>query len=297
MPWGERTFFDDLSRRADEFDATRARDAWTQGARARGSAVSEADLDALAANRQHSLHDNVVPRLRVRAMQLPEGENRDQWLDAIDATEFVSVNSGSWSAMTYRDGDRFLVMVDGGTLQAISLLSTAAVVVLRSGESQVAALRRYLRWFFASYALTGRLAGVPAQLRLVNGEVASVEQVGLRAVEFLLAHELAHVVAVGAAAGARARLRPSRRIERNSLRRTYISIALLANNFDVKWVMSQVGHADSKMTLDVYAQLEQRVQRDHATGFDRLVRQARAQLSGEVSRNPHRDLGCRGSAP
>jgi hypothetical protein len=26
-------------------------------------------------------------------------------------------------------------------------------------------------------------------------------------------------------------------------------------NFDVKWVASQVGHADSKMTLDVYAQL------------------------------------------
>jgi integrase len=64
----------------------------------------------------------------------------------------------------------------------------------------------------------------------------------------------------------------------HSLRRTYISIALLANNFDVKWVMSQVGHADSKMTLDVYAQLEQRIQRDHGTGFDRLVREARAQL-------------------
>jgi integrase len=61
----------------------------------------------------------------------------------------------------------------------------------------------------------------------------------------------------------------------HSLRRTYISIALLANNFDVKWVMSQVGHADSKMTMDVYAQLEQRVKRDHGTSFDRLVRQAR----------------------
>ena len=70
------------------------------------------------------------------------------------------------------------------------------------------------------------------------------------------------------------------RVTPHSLRRTYISIALLANNFDVKWVMSQVGHADSKMTLDVYAQLEQRVQRDHGAGFDRLVRQARAQLDG-----------------
>jgi integrase len=66
----------------------------------------------------------------------------------------------------------------------------------------------------------------------------------------------------------------------HSLRRTYISIALLANRFDVKWVMSQVGHADSKMTLDVYAQLEQRVKREHGVRFDALVRSAEAQLRG-----------------
>ena len=72
-------------------------------------------------------------------------------------------------------------------------------------------------------------------------------------------------------------LPPLPHITPHSLRRTYISIALLANNFDVKWVMSQVGHADSKMTLDVYAQLEQRVQRDHGIGFDRLLRQAQEQ--------------------
>jgi len=64
----------------------------------------------------------------------------------------------------------------------------------------------------------------------------------------------------------------------HTLRRTYISIALLANNFDVKWVMDQVGHADSKMTMDVYAQLQQRAKRDHGTRFDTLVRQARLQL-------------------
>jgi integrase len=49
----------------------------------------------------------------------------------------------------------------------------------------------------------------------------------------------------------------------HSLRPTYISIALLANGFDVMWVMSQVGHADSKMTTDVYAQLQQRARCDH----------------------------------
>jgi integrase len=66
----------------------------------------------------------------------------------------------------------------------------------------------------------------------------------------------------------------------HTLRRTYISIALLANGFDVKWVMSQVGHADSKMTLDVYAQLEQRVERSHGTSFDDLIRRASEQLEG-----------------
>ena len=39
--------------------------------------------------------------------------------------------------------------------------------------------------------------------------------------------------------------------------------------------MSQVRHADSKMTTDVYAQLEQRAKRSHGASFDRLMRQAR----------------------
>ena len=45
-------------------------------------------------------------------------------------------------------------------------------------------------------------------------------------------------------------LPPLPRTTPHTLRRTYISIALLANNFDVKWVMGQVGHADSRMTMD-----------------------------------------------
>ena len=75
-------------------------------------------------------------------------------------------------------------------------------------------------------------------------------------------------------------LPPLPRITPHSLRRTYISIALLANNFDVKWVMGQVGHTDLKMTMDVYAQLEQRVDRSHGKRFDRLVRKAREQTAG-----------------
>jgi integrase len=84
------------------------------------------------------------------------------------------------------------------------------------------------------------------------------------------------------ASGTRAQhgLPPLPRTTPHSLRRTYISIALLANRFDVKWVMSQVGHADSKMTLDVYAQLEQRIKRDHGVQFDALVRSAEEQMHG-----------------
>ena len=46
--------------------------------------------------------------------------------------------------------------------------------------------------------------------------------------------------------------------------------------------MSQVGHADSKMTLDVYAQLEQRMKREHGVRFDALVRNAKKQMHGEA---------------
>lgn len=66
----------------------------------------------------------------------------------------------------------------------------------------------------------------------------------------------------------------------HTLRRTYISIALRANQFDVLWVTRQVGHADSKMTMDVYAQLQQRAERQHGQAFDALVRRARERLYG-----------------
>lgn len=45
--------------------------------------------------------------------------------------------------------------------------------------------------------------------------------------------------------------------------------------------MNQVGHANSEMTLDVYAQLQQRVKREHGASFDRLIREARTQLYGD----------------
>ncbi len=46
------------------------------------------------------------------------------------------------------------------------------------------------------------------------------------------------------------------------------------------WVMSQLGHADSTMTSDVYAQLRRRARRDHGQAYDALVGRAREHLQG-----------------
>jgi hypothetical protein len=55
---------------------------------------------------------------------------------------------------------------------------------------------------------------------------------------------------------------------------------LLATNFDVTYVQHQVGHAESRMTLDVYAQLLDRRKRDHDVAFDALLADARSTLYG-----------------
>ncbi len=99
--------------------------------------------------------------------------------------------------------------------------------------------------------------------------------------------EIVHEAAVLATKKMREQgLPPLPHITPHSLRRTYISIALLANNYDIKWVMDQVGHADSKMTMDVYNQLQQRAKREHGASFDRLIREARAQLYGNDEQQP-----------
>src|SRR4029077_11641927 len=57
-----------------------------------------------------------------------------------------------------------------------------------------------------------------------------------------------------------------------------ISIALIANKFDLKYVMDQVGHGDSTMTMDVYSQLQKRYKRSHGVNFDRIVSEASGQV-------------------
>jgi hypothetical protein len=75
-------------------------------------------------------------------------------------------------------------------------------------------------------------------------------------------------------------LPPLSHITPHSLRRTYVSIMLLATDFDIPFVQSQVGHAHAKMTLDVYNQLLDRSKREHGAAFDALLTGARSTLYG-----------------
>jgi hypothetical protein len=58
---------------------------------------------------------------------------------------------------------------------------------------------------------------------------------------------------------------------------------LLATNFDVPFVQSQVGHTDSKLTMDIYAQLLDRSKRAHGAAFDALLADAQETLYGARS--------------
>jgi hypothetical protein len=75
-------------------------------------------------------------------------------------------------------------------------------------------------------------------------------------------------------------LPPLPHVTPHTMRRTYVSIMLLATNFDVPFVQSQVGHTDSKLTMDVYAQLLDRSKRSHGMAFDALLSDAQATLYG-----------------
>jgi integrase len=85
-------------------------------------------------------------------------------------------------------------------------------------------------------------------------------------------------------------LPPLPHVTPHSLRRTYVSIMLLATNFDIPFVQSQVGHASAKMTLDVYNQLLDRSKREHGAAFDALLRDARTTLYGPAEQRETSDL-------
>jgi hypothetical protein len=63
---------------------------------------------------------------------------------------------------------------------------------------------------------------------------------------------------------------------------------MLAAGADLRWVQSQVGHEDAKMTLDVYTQVLQRKDREMYTeAFDRLMADAIPSVAAvKVAANP-----------
>jgi integrase len=86
-------------------------------------------------------------------------------------------------------------------------------------------------------------------------------------------------------------LPPLPHVTPHTLRRTYVSIMLLATDFDVTYVQHQVGHAESRMTLDAYSQLLDRRKRDHGVAFDALLADARCTLTGHKASGLGHRLG------
>lgn len=61
------------------------------------------------------------------------------------------------------------------------------------------------------------------------------------------------------------------RVTPHTLRRTFVSLALVASGNDIRWVMAQVGHADHKMTYSVYAQLQRNLPREYGSKVDEII--------------------------
>jgi integrase len=76
---------------------------------------------------------------------------------------------------------------------------------------------------------------------------------------------------------------PLPKITPHALRRTYISLMLEAGA-PLPYVMGQVGHADSRTTLDIYARVQKCVSRKNVhAAFDELLNGAdRQTLTGRV---------------
>jgi hypothetical protein len=69
-------------------------------------------------------------------------------------------------------------------------------------------------------------------------------------------------------------LPPLPKVTPHALRRTYISLMIEAGA-PLPYVMSQVGHPDSRTTLEIYAQVQKRLSRKHVhRGFDDLLASA-----------------------
>jgi integrase len=84
------------------------------------------------------------------------------------------------------------------------------------------------------------------------------------------------------------------RVTAHTLRRTYISM-MFAAGAEIPYVMAQVGHADSKVTLEIYARVLKRRDRDQVgRAFDELL-VGRGGLQPPASTDPARFAPRRGS--
>lgn len=150
-------------------------------------------VEEAIATRRLLLERTIVPLVRDDIVRGVGPDMLQTWIEALDAITVRVVRSASWSATTFADDGRYLVLVDDATLHTIYLLAKLAVLPEAATEWNVA-LRRYLRVYFAGYQLTGRLARPGARI-VVDPDLADAAMsLTEEAERFLITHELAHVV-------------------------------------------------------------------------------------------------------
>jgi integrase len=96
-----------------------------------------------------------------------------------------------------------------------------------------------------------------------NGQPNNAENIRSRILASAVARANAMLLERGLSAMAR--------VTPHTLRRTFVSLALIASGNDIRWVMAQVGHADHKMTYSVYAQLQRNLPREYGSRVDEII--------------------------
>jgi len=118
----------------------------------------------------------------------------------------------------------------------------------------------------------GRLNASNVRNRLLNGSPARNGRQPIHGV----------VQRVNEKRAAEGRMLLPERVTPHALRRTWAMLALTAGR-DARWVMAQMGHADARLTLQVYAQVIQRQDADHELVW-RLMRFSRTSSRGGPER-------------
>lgn len=231
---------------------------------------------------EYKLLDANAARGKRRRMKVPRSRRTflepDMVVDLLD-------EAGSWEAslpVHQRYGRRALLAtlcLAGPRISELTEASRARLDLhggrLRVGAAKTeAGLRDLELTAFLLDELRAHLAALPTRLRDGYGAALPIfpSRTGGRLNAANVRNRLlrATVVRVNQRREKNGQMLLPERVTPHTLRRTFASLAL-AGGRDPRWVMGQLGHADARLTLNVYAQVVQRKRVDESS-ISRLMR-------------------------